>query len=181
MTTAQLDSLSYPIGSFVRPATISTQKIQEWIQSIRLFPVKLQSEVGSLMHEQLDWRYRPEGWTIQQIVHHCADSHINSQIRFKLALTEDKPTIKPYLEAKWALLSDTTDAPVEWSLDLLNAVHKKWVFLLEHLSDTDRERQYFHPEKEAYLSLNETIALYAWHCEHHLAHVRQAKKLKIKD
>lgn len=171
-----LETLKYPVGKFQKPADISRAQIKVWIDDIEQFPQLLRSEVQELSPEALNWRYRPEGWTIKQVVHHCADSHINSIVRFKLTLTENEPTIKPYFEDRWAELPDTLDAPVEWSLMLLEGLHKKWVLLLKSLSEQDLEKAFIHPEKGRRVTLGENIALYSWHCRHHLEHVRQAKK-----
>lgn len=129
--------------------------------------------------KKLALHYRPEGWTIRQVVHHCADSHSNAFTRFKLALTEENPSIKPYKENLWAELPDVTTAPVDWSLKIIANIHKRWVVLLKSMSIADFERTYFHPESNRVWKLFEVLALYAWHCNHHLAHVKQAKKMKF--
>ncbi len=169
-----MEELKYPIGKLTFPDVITNANIQTWIKDIAEFPSQLRSEVDKLSPEQLEWKYRPDGWCIRQVVHHCADSHINSQMRFKLALTEDKPTIKPYEEALWALLPDM-HSPVEWSIELMVNLHKRWVRLLENLSENDLKKEYIHPEHGRSFNLAQTIALYSWHCRHHLAHVKQAK------
>lgn len=172
-----LQQLKYPIGTFQFPTQATNQEIKNWIGSIRDFPGLLKAEVADLTTEQLEWKYRPDGWCIRQVVHHCADSHLNSQARFKLALTEDTPTIKPYLEDKWAELSDM-QTPIDWSLTLLEGLHKRWIILLENLQPEELERTYFHPEHQKTFTVMQTIAQYAWHCDHHLAHIRQAKEAK---
>ncbi len=174
----QQTDLRYPIGKYQKPTEFNQQLIQSWIRDIRDFPGLLKTEVSDLTDKQLSWRYRPDGWTIRQVVHHCADSHINSIMRFKLSLTEDKPTIRPYFEDRWAELPDTTNAPIEWSLQLLEGLHQKWVYLLESLNEDDLKKVFVHPEHGREISLRENIALYAWHGNHHLAHVRQAKDHK---
>jgi hypothetical protein len=176
MMPETLDSLRYPIGKFVKPATITSAQMEEWIEAIAQFPEALASEVAGLSEAELRWPYRLEGWTIQQVVHHCADSHMNCLMRFKLALTEDQPTIRPYEEALWAQLADTTESPIAWSLQLLDGLHKKWVFLLKKMTEEDFERTFIHPEHGKSFSLKEALGMYAWHSNHHLAHVRQAKK-----
>jgi hypothetical protein len=168
-----IESLKYPIGKFTFPTTISEAEVKNWIKDIASFPASMKSEVVGLSAEQLEWKYRPDGWCIRQVVHHCADSHINSQMRFKLALTEDNPTIKPYEEALWAMLPDM-DSPVEWSLELLENLHKRWVRLLENLSMEDLQKTYIHPEHNRTFTLGQTIALYSWHSRHHLQHVKNA-------
>lgn len=175
-----LDSLRYPIGKFIKPDTIIPAHRDEWIEAIAQFPESLASEVAGLSEVELQWPYRPEGWTIQQVVHHCADSHMNCLMRFKLALTEEQPTIRPYEEALWAQLADTTESPIVWSLQLLDGLHKKWVFLLKKMTDEDFERTFIHPEHGKVFSLKEALGMYAWHSNHHLAHVRQAKKYQGK-
>ncbi|MFT6868469.1 MAG: hypothetical protein ACJA08_003323 [Cyclobacteriaceae bacterium] len=169
-----MEELKYPIGKLNYPGQISRSDIQSWIKDIADFPTLLKAEVADLTSHQLEWKYRPDGWCIRQVVHHCADSHINSQMRFKLALTEDKPTIKPYEEALWALLPDM-NSPIEWSVELMVNLHKRWVRLLENLTDEDLTREYIHPEHGRTFNLGQTVALYSWHCRHHLAHVKQAK------
>lgn len=175
-----LDALRYPIGIFTKPQTITSSLMNEWIEAIAKFPTALSSEVEDLSEHELHWPYRPEGWTIQQVVHHCADSHMNCIIRFKLALTEDQPTIRPYEEAHWAQLADTLESPIAWSLQLLEGLHKKWVFLLKRMSLEEYDRTFIHPEHGKVFSLKEALGMYAWHSNHHLAHVRQAKKYRGK-
>lgn len=170
-----MEELKYPIGKYQAPGAYTPEILSQWISDIEQFPKLLRAEVTGLDSIKLSWRYRPDGWSIQQLVHHCADSHLNSQTRFKLALTEDRPAIKPYLEDRWALLADVK-APVEWSLDFLDALHRKWVYLLQNLTPADLDKEYFHPERNAYLTLKWTIGLYSWHGRHHLAHVKLAKQ-----
>ena len=129
---------------------------------------------GDLSTEALQWTYRPKGWTIKQVVHHCSDSHMNSIIRFKLALTEDSPTIRPYYEDRWANLIDGNDDNLEDTLVLLKGLHAKLGKLLRHISDVDMSREFIHPEHGKRFRLDETIGIYAWHCMHHLAHIKQA-------
>lgn len=167
-----IEALKYPVGKLTYDGIDQLLK-KQWINDIATFPEKLDDVVSSLNEEQLNWIYRPEGWTIRQVVHHCADSHMNAQLRFKLALTEELPTIKPYVEAKWALLPDY-ELDVRIPLDFLHLLHKKWVYLLNELTDEELQRQYIHPEYGKTFDLNFTINMYAWHCRHHLAHVHQA-------
>lgn len=171
-----IEYLKYPIGRFLNPSNIDNQQIEDWIETIENFPEKLNQEVCNLNEQELNQTYRPGGWTIRQVVNHCADSHMNSIIRFKLTLTEDIPTIKPYAEHLWAELADSKNYPIESSLKLLKGLHERWVTLLKSLSETDLEKQYKHPATNTLVTLKSAIGLYAWHCEHHLEHVKNAKK-----
>jgi hypothetical protein len=170
-----LEQLKYPIGKFEKPEIITESILSEWISEIAAFPANLKAEVSHLDDGQLDSVYRPEGWTIRQVVHHCADSHMNSLIRFKLALTEERPIIKPYQEEKWAELADGK-MPIAPSLMLLEGLHARWVVLLQSLSEEDLRRVYIHPQQEQEVPLTVAIGLYAWHGKHHLAHITEAKK-----
>jgi hypothetical protein len=171
---ADLENLKFPIGRFNAPETITTAHIKSWIEVIESFPERLAAAIGGLRSEDLEKTYRLNGWTIRQLVHHCADSHMNSLIRFKLALTEDTPTIKPYAENLWAELTDY-DAPVGSSIKILEGLHERWVKLLENLTEVELEKQFFHPESKELISLKQNIGIYAWHCNHHLAHILIAK------
>jgi len=170
-----IDKFRYPIGKFLKPAIIHDDIIKDWIGTIESFPKMLRDEAYKLTEADLEKRYRPNGWTIRQIIHHCADSHMNSFIRFKLALTEETPVIKPYAEELWAELADTKSVPVESSLKILEGLHERWVQLINSLSGKDLEKQFKHPQTAELISLKTNIGLYAWHCEHHLAHVRVGK------
>lgn len=171
-----LEQLKFPIGLFTPPETIISETINHWITSIEAFPSRVEALILNLNIEQLNWKYRPNGWCIKQVIHHCADSHINSLIRFKLALTEDTPTIRPYWEDRWAALPDSLEDDLSATLLLLKGLHQKWVFLLKQLSSKDLEREFVHPEHGKHFSLKENIGVYAWHCDHHLAHIEQAIK-----
>lgn len=171
-----IEKLKYPIGKFEMPEIIDKNIINKWIHKIEEFPEKIKFETESLSGKELEKQYRPNGWTIRQVVHHCADSHMNSLIRFKLALTENIPTIKPYSENLWAELSDTKKYPIESALKLLEGLHEKWVYLLKNLNDSELEKEFLHPENEEKITLKTNIGIYAWHCEHHLAHIINAKK-----
>ncbi|MFV0565273.1 MAG: YfiT family bacillithiol transferase [Flavobacteriaceae bacterium] len=173
---SNLEQLKYPIGQFSPPQNIGYNDIKNWIETIKLFPERLKNEVANLSPDALEKTYRPEGWTITQIVHHCADSHMNSFIRFKLALTEDTPTIKPYFENLWAQLPEAKHYPIESSIAILEGLHDRWAFLLHNLSNDQLDKHYLHPENNQLLSLKETIGKYAWHCQHHLAHIKLAKQ-----
>lgn len=170
MTTTK-DSLRYPIGKFSPPEEITQEHIDSWIGIIEEFPNKLRALTESLTEEQLNSTYRPGGWTIRQVIHHCADSHHNSYRRFKWTLTENTPTIKAYDQDGWANLNDSKMAPIKLSLAYLDALHAKWVNLLVSLSKEDLDRSFIHPESGAEFDLKTTIALYAWDCEHHYAHI----------
>lgn len=170
----QLEKLKYPIGHFSKPEIISEEVIQEWIKTIAFFSSKLKSIIEPLSISELNWRYRPEGWTIKQVIHHCADSHVNSFIRFKLALTEDNPTIKPYEENLWATLQDGNSDDVSDSIAIITGIHNKWHLLLTSFSDKEFSKTFFHPASNKNYALNEALGLYAWHCNHHLAHIQQA-------
>ncbi|MDX1462610.1 MAG: putative metal-dependent hydrolase [Marinirhabdus sp.] len=169
-----MKKLQYPIGEFQVPTEISEQDLQEAITILDIFPEKLRLLVSQLPQHVFQQPYRPEGWTIQQLVHHIADSHHNSYLRFKWALTEDNPTIKAYDEKKWAALGDYNTMPIVWSLMHLEAVHHKLVYLLKGLTANQWERTYQHPEKEAPTSLKETVLQYSWHSMHHYAHIKNA-------
>ena len=127
----------------------------------------------------MEQEYRPEVWTIRQVVHHCADSHMNSFIRFKQTLTEDVPTIKPYEENIWAELEDSKNLDVNISVNLLFALHQRWVVLLNSFVESDWDKKFCHPETNQFIDLKTNLAIYAWHCSHHLAHVQQSKKVNV--
>jgi uncharacterized damage-inducible protein DinB len=165
------NDLSYPIGQF-EPGNFA--KRSENHRTIKDLPSKLVDAVTDLSDEQLDTEYRPGGWTVRQTVHHVADSHANSIIRFKLALTEDEPpTIKPYYEDRWAELADSR-LPIDVSLKLIEAIHHRWTTLLESMSEEDYARTFIHPETGEW-SLDAALALYAWHSQHHTAHITRLR------
>ena len=173
-----VEQLKYPVGKFVKPESITKEIIDSAISEIENFPSLVKFEIQNLEEKDLQLRYRPEGWTITQVVHHCADSHINSYMRFKLALTENVPTIKPYEESLWAELPDNNLSPFV-SLKLLVALHEKWVYIIKSLSEEDLNKEFIHPDQSEKISLKENISIYSWHCRHHLAHIRQAKELRF--
>ncbi|CAN1543975.1 metal-dependent hydrolase [Flavobacteriaceae bacterium] len=173
MTT---DQLKYPIGKFDKPTVIKKDILKKWISDISTFHKRLLSEVINLTDEQLDTPYRPDGWTIRQVIHHCADSHMNSLTRLKLTLTEDKPTIKPYFEERWAELADSKNLPIEPSLKMIEGIHERWTVLLNNLSESDYSKIFIHPEHGKEFRIDENIGIYAWHCNHHLAHITETKK-----
>ncbi len=164
--------LRYPIGQFNRDDATTRS---EHIKTIAELPSKLVASVSGMSDEQLDTPYRPEGWTLRQTVHHVADSHINSLCRFKLALTEvEAPTIRPYYEDRWAELADSK-MPVDVSLAIVDGVHRRWVSLLESMSDADYQREFVHPETGTW-TLEKVLAMYAWHSRHHTAHITTTRE-----
>jgi hypothetical protein len=165
-----LDNLRYPVGRFTAPGSITPESRAAYIQTLRALPQRLRDSVSGLADAQLDTPYREGGWTVRQLIHHIADSHANSYVRFKLALTEDWPTIKPYDEAAWAELADSRELPVEVSLTMLMALHTRWVALLDSMSEDDFAKGYVHPESGR-KSLAKALALYEWHSRHHTAHI----------
>lgn len=171
MEDHQLEKLRYPIGKFVIPELIDEHLINEWVQALDEYPDKLRALVSELSDEQLETPYRPGGWRIRQLIHHIADSHHNSYIRFKWGLTEDKPLIKVYDEKKWAELADSRTAPIALSLDHLQSVHSKLVFLLRGLERHELQREFIHPDGQVVTSLEENIGRYVWHGNHHYAHI----------
>ncbi|MCH7403334.1 YfiT family bacillithiol transferase [Belliella kenyensis] len=171
-----IEKLKFPIGKFVKPVKITSGHLQEWITDISTFPARISKEVLDLTDPQIDTPYRPDGWTLRQVVHHCADSHMNSLIRLKLALTEDQPVIKPYFEELWAELTDTKNMPIHPSLKMLEGIHERWTSLLNSLTKDQLERVFIHPEQGKTFRIDENIGLYAWHGNHHLAHIVETKK-----
>lgn len=175
-----LEKLKFPIGKFHRPTDFTEDLVRSWIEIIRTFPIEVEKAVADISEEQLDAKYRPDGWTIRQLVHHCADSHMNSFIRFKLTMTEELPTIRPYFEDRWAEMSDYLELSIDPSLKILNGLHERWAKLLDDLKTQDLAKEFVHPEHGWKMTLGANIALYAWHCEHHLAHMYQALESKGK-
>jgi DinB superfamily len=173
-----MEKLKYPIGTFQKPNSISENDLKIWISVIENFPNKIKRITQNLSVEELNFVYRPEGWSIKQVVHHCADSHMNSLIRFKLALTEDLPKIKPYEEALWAILADVDSNDLNASLQILEGVHVRWTLLLKSFTNVEFSRQFLHPATGKVFGLDEALGLYAWHCDHHFAHIEQALKYK---
>jgi hypothetical protein len=169
------EHLRYPVGKFKAPVSYTNEDLEHWISTIKTFPGKLRHSILGLSEKQLDTPYRPGGWTIRQVVHHVADSHLNSLLRFKWALTEDNPTIKPYEEADFALLADYR-LPVEPSLKIVEGLHQHWTALLESFTENEWNKTFVHPETKATMQLKKTLALYDWHCRHHLAHITETTK-----
>ena len=165
----------YPIGKFKYEGSPSQAQRAEFIREIEQTPAKLRAAIKGLSSGQLDTPYREGGWTVRQVVHHVPDSHINAYVRYKLALTEDEPTIKPYAEDRWAELADAKSTPIEVSLALLENLHERWVRLLRSLGPEDWKRQFRHPEL-GLVSLEKNLAMYAWHGKHHVAHVTELRR-----
>lgn len=161
----------YPVGKFSRPKDITAADRARFIETIATSAAKLRLAAERLSTVQLDTPYREGGWTARQVIHHVPESHMNAYIRFKLALTEERPVIKPYDEKAWAELPDVAIQPVDPSLRLLAALHERWVKAMETLSESDWKREFLHPELGA-VALETQLAMYAWHCDHHLAHVQ---------
>jgi len=165
-----MNDLRYPIGRFSYNGPLTEDRKQAFLDDIARAPANLRAAVKGLSDAQLDTPYRPGGWTVRQVVHHVPDSHLNSYMRFKLALTEDEPTIKPYAEDRWAELADTKATPIGVSLTLLESLHDRWVRLLRSLGPEDWKRTFRHPELGT-MTLERTLALYAWHGRHHVTHI----------
>lgn len=165
-----MTELQYPIGRLTFDPNVTDEKRRAWIRQIAEAPGALRSAVAGLDAAQMDTPYRPGGWTVRQVLHHVPDSHMNAYIRFKLALTEDNPTIKPYDEAAWAAVADTARTDPEVSLRLLDALHSRWVVLLESLKPEDFARPLRHPESGP-MTVDRLLQMYAWHGRHHVAHI----------
>lgn len=172
------NKLRYPIGKFTAPEVYTKEYLSKRIQEIAEFPVLLKREVSQLSDEQLDTPYREGGWTVRQVIHHCADSHMNCFIRIKWALTEDSPTIKFYYEDRWGEMVDNTKMSIESSLTLLEGLHFRLSYLMNSLSASDLHKSFIHPEHNASFQIKEIIDTYAWHGLHHLAHITELKKRK---
>lgn len=162
--------LSYPIGKFLMPLTVSASTLSRFVDQIAETPALLRHAVLHLDAHQLDTPYRPGGWTVRQVVHHVPDSHMNAYIRFKLALTESEPMIKSYNEADWARLPEAQNGPIQFSLDLLSALHERWVSSIRALTEDEFSRTFQHPEI-GIVRLDQQLAMYAWHGRHHIAHI----------
>ena len=169
----ELEQLKYPIGRFVAPDKVDDEHIQEWIGELAGFPQRFRETVSALNDEQLDTPYRPGGWTLRQVVHHVPDSHMNAYIRFKLAVTESEPEIRPYHEELWAETGEAKLGPVGMSLDLLESLHVRWAAFLRTLTPDQFSRTFFHPASQKLYRLDEVLAFYIWHGNHHLGHLTQ--------
>ncbi len=169
------EELRFPIGEFDKNIEVTPELKEKFLNDIADLPKLVRKSVEGLSDEQLDTLYRPEGWTVRQVVHHIPESHWNSYIRFKLALTEDSPTIKPYYEDRWAELGDNK-MPIENSLNILESLHNRWIVLLNSMSDEDFERTLIHPESGEW-TLAKMCGLYAWHGKHHTAHITKLREI----
>jgi hypothetical protein len=174
--SSDLDQLRYPIGKFTAPVMVNLEDISRWIQTIESLPAKMREAVRGMSDAQLDTPYREGGWTVRQVIHHMPDSHMNAYCRFKLALTEDNPAIRPYLENRWAELPEAKSGPIQVSLDLLDALHKRWVLVLKNMTAADYKKTFYHPESKVTRSLEVVLCLYDWHSRHHLAHITELKR-----
>lgn len=172
------EQLRFPIGKFAKTLNPSKKFLNQCISIIEEFPTKIRLETENLTDTRLDTRYREGGWTIRQVVHHVADSHMNSLVRFKLTLTEDKPVVKPYFEDRWAELTDSKFMPVQPALQMIAGIHQRWVYILKSMSESDFRNSFIHPEHGSEVILSDVIQLYAWHGEHHLAHITNLKRSK---
>ncbi len=170
-----MNDARFPVGKFQYDGPPTEEQKKNFLDEIALTPVNLRSAVKGLSEQQLDTPYRPGGWTVRQVVHHVPDSHVNSYVRFKLALTEDEPTIKTYEEARWAELPDTKSTPIEVSLTLLDSLHDRWMRLLRSLSPEQWKKTFRHPDLGP-MTLEKALALYAWHGRHHVAHITELRK-----
>ena len=169
-----LETLRYPVGRFERlKAPLERAARDGFINTLDQTPARFRSLVTGLTDAQLDTPYRPGGWTIRQVFHHVPDSHLNAYVRMKLAVTEDAPAIKTYEEARWAELPEARSGPVEMSLALLESLHRRWVAFLRALPEADFRKTFAHPQWGS-VAVEESIAMYAWHCRHHAAHIENA-------
>jgi len=166
-----LQQLKYPIGQFIMPEIFDEKQAKIWISEIENLPGQIKKATENLSNEELNQTYRPEGWTLRQVVHHIPDSHMNAYIRFKQAMTEDIPTIRPYYEERWAETEEARDGDIEMSVALLTGLHQRWVAFLKTLKIQDYQRKYIHPAQGKELTLAIMLGTYAWHGKHHLAHI----------
>ena len=165
-----IETLKYPIGKYIEQP-FSDKQLQEWLLDIQALPQQIEHAITNLDEAQLETPYREGGWTLKQVVHHVADSHMNAYIRFKLGLTEDNPTIKPYEEKLWAEMIDTKNIPINVSITLLFALHKRWYEILKNISGGEWDRTVVHPEHGRQMTLWYLLGMYAWHSRHHVAHI----------
>jgi len=172
---APMEDLRHPIGRFSFQAPSTPEQRLIWIGEIAAAPAQLRAAIAGLNEDQLNTPYRDGGWTVRQVIHHVPESHMNAYIRFKLALTEHEPTVKPYDEAAWAETADVRETPIEVSLALLENLHKRWVVLLQSMSDADFLKQFRHPDLGV-VPLERNLALYAWHGKHHIAHITSLRE-----
>ena len=169
------EELKFPIGKY-EPKLFSESVKEEWLADIRFLPNALENAINNLDEQQLQTPYRIGGWTVHQVVHHVADSHINAYMRFKLGYTEENPSIKPYDEKLWANLADVENLPVNVSITLLYALHQRWYEFLKHLTESDYQKTVYHPEHQKQFILWQLLGLYAWHGRHHVGHITTLRK-----
>ncbi len=178
MIPTEPEIVSYPLGKFSPNLNADENEMKTWLLAMEQLPIQLRKAVENLNDKQLNTPYRNEGWTVRQVVHHVADSHMNAYIRFKLALTEDHPTIKPYLEKRWAEMGDSKNLPVEISLSLLDSLHLRMVYMLKNISHEDLSKSVFHPESKREMSVKFLMNLYSWHGKHHAAQITSLRERK---
>ncbi len=170
-----MEDLRYPIGKYI-PQPFSNQQKEQWLLDVLFLPKAVEMAIENLDEAQLQMPYRPNGWTLVQLVHHIADSHLNAYTRFKLGLTEENPTIKPYDENAWSLLNDVQNVPINVSITLLHAVHERWYAAIKNLTDEQWQRTVVHPEHGKTMTLYFLLGMYAWHGKHHTAHITSLKE-----
>jgi hypothetical protein len=174
-----LEKLKYPIGKWEAPTNYSEEIINAWISDIEAAPKSIEALVLALDESQLNWKYRPGGWNIRQVVHHMSDSHMNAYIRHKLTMTEDCPTIIPYNEKLWADMLDVQKVSIKEGCQLLRLIHQRWTIYLNSLPFESLSKSYFHPAKKRKINMYESIGMYSWHSRHHLAHIENAIKFAV--
>lgn len=172
MSEEDFQRLQYPVGKFEAPDSVSTEQLEQWIVEVGELPYQVRKAVAGMRQKDLDSTYRPDGWTGRQVINHLADSHINAFVRFKWALTENVPMIKPYDEVAWAELKDSNQMSVEVSIRLLDALHQRWVYLLRHLKKKHWQKAFDHPDYEKPATLDYALGMYAWHGRHHVGHLK---------
>lgn len=170
----EMEHLKYPVGKWTEPESYPAENMRHWIEEIKSLPKNIETLLKGKGDEVYTYRYRPGGWTLRQLIHHIADSHMNAYIRHKLAYTENQPKINAYLEKEWALLEDVEKVPVWISLQLLSALHARWTVFLESIPYDQWENGFIHPQHNRFISLKESLSMYAWHSRHHLEHVKIA-------
>ncbi|HNR21049.1 MAG TPA: putative metal-dependent hydrolase [Bacteroidia bacterium] len=170
-----IEKLRYPVGKYFPVTPITQNQIEQWKKTIEEFPTALKHTLDKFSEKDFNTAYRPDGWTGNQVIHHLADSHMNSIIRFKLGLTENNPVIKPYIENLWAEHSDVKNLPASVSVKILEGVHERWFVLLNSFTENDWKRTIHHPEKNKNMTLDYLLGMYDWHCHHHLAHLKLIK------
>jgi hypothetical protein len=170
-----MDTLKYPVGKYAEQP-FSDNQLKAWMADIQFLPQHIEHAIINLDEEQLETPYRPGGWTVKQLVHHVADSHMNAYIRFKLGLTEDNPTIKPYDQDAWSTMADTKNLPINISITLLHALHKRWYEILKNISAEEWNRIVIHPEYKKEMTLWYLLGMYAWHSRHHVAHITSLRE-----